>query len=618
MSVDNPARQVVFTNKAQCRDCYRCVRVCPVKAIRMHEGQAAVVEGRCIACGTCVRECPQQAKSFRNDLARTMRLFEPGAKVAASLAPSFAAVFPRWQQRRLASGLRRLGFSYVGETAIGAYQVARQTAALANAHPESACVCTACPAVVRYVERYRPALLPNLVPVVSPMIAHAKHIRKRLGDEVRVVFIGPCIAKKAEAERPEFAGLVDCVLTFVELAEWFQREGIDLAGCEESDFDETPDGDARLFPLEGGASRTAGWAADLLSGEMEVASGFDEVRTALDGIGDEGTPHVIEPLFCPQGCVNGPAIPDERNPFTRRTDVLEYAAANPGREIAAGDVEMSLPVAPRFPAMRSTAAKASRTVSAGMPDGLFTFFEVWQDADPPIQEEEIRRALEMTGKAREEDQLNCGACGYPTCRDKAIAVIRGLAEPAMCMPYMKRLAEQRVDRIIETSPNGIVILDDQLKILSMNPAFRRFFMCSEAVCGQPISYLMDPELFERLATGQEQIVEMTVEHRKYNLVCHEIIYPLPEERQYVGIFVNITNSRMSQQQLDRLRARTVLQARELLEHQIQMAEQLARFLGESTAKGEDLVEKLMLLAEGEHEGGEKPKGQWLRDMYTSK
>lgn len=586
--MDNPARQVVFTNKAQCRDCYRCVRVCPVKAIRMHEGQANVVDDRCIRCGTCVRECPQGAKSFRNDIDHTVRLFAPRLKIAASLAPSFAAVFPRSQQRRLASGLRRLGFSYIAETAIGAYAVAQQTALLANRNPNAPCICTACPAVVRYVERYRPELLRYLAPVVSPMLAHARHIREELGDDTRVVFIGPCVAKKAEAERPEHAGLVDAVLTFTELAEWFAREGIDLAACEESEFDEVPEGDARLFPLEGGAVRTAGWTVDLLSGEVVVASGFDEVCTALNSIGEDGGPHVIEPLFCAQGCINGPAMPGERNPFARRGDVLDYAAANRGR-----------------------------TPAQAPPPGLFTYFEVYQAPESPISEEEIRRVLEMTGKARDQDQLNCGACGYPTCRDKAMAVIRDMAEPEMCIPHMKRLAEQRVDRIIETSPNGIVILDEQLRILNMNPAMRRFFMCSEAVFGQPISYLMDPEPFERLATGQELLIDVTVEHKKYNLVCHQIIYPLREERQYVGIFVNITNSRMSQQKLDRLRAQTVLQARELLEHQIQMAEQLARFLGESTAKGEDLVEKLMLLAEREGEPADGKKGSW-RDTYTSK
>jgi iron only hydrogenase large subunit-like protein len=589
MGDDNPARQVVFTNKAQCRDCYRCVRVCPVKAIRMHGGQAAVVEERCIDCGTCVRECPQHAKSFRDDVDRTVRLLASGVRVAASVAPSFAAVYPEWQQRRLTSALRRLGFCYVGETAIGAYQVARETAAIVAAQPNRALICTACPAVVRFVERYRPELVANLVPVVSPMLAHARHIRRRLGDDVRVVFIGPCVAKKAEADRPEFAGLVDCALTFAELAQWFQREGIDLAEGEESDFDEIPAGPSRLFPLVGGCVRTAGWSTDLLAGEVRVASGFSEVCTALDALGEESVPHVLEPLFCVQGCINGPAMPDARNLFNRRGDVLRYAAAAPGPS----------PAECRRPE-------------------LSTRFTSRAANEPAVSEEQIRAALEMTGKVRDEDQLNCGACGYANCRDKAVAVIRGLAEPEMCIPHMKRLAEQRADRIVDTSPNGIVILDEHLKILRMNSAFRKFFMCSDALYGQSISNLLDPEPFERLASGQDQLIETTVEHRRYNLVCHQVMYPLREERQFVGIFVNVTHSRNNEEKLDHLRTQTILQAQELLEHQLQMAENIARFLGESTAKGEDLVEKLMVLAEEEGDTSQRKKGQWLRDMYTSK
>lgn len=594
-----PASQVVFTNKARCRDCYRCVRVCPVKAIRMHAGQAYVVEERCLACGTCVRECPQQAKSFRNDVDRAIRLMQSPGRKAASIAPSFAAVFPEWQRRRLPSALRRLGFSYVGETAIGAYHVATETARLVARRPGRRHISTACPAIVRYVERYRPAQVPDLVPVVSPMIAHARHIRQKLGAEAKVVFIGPCVAKKAEAERPELSGAVDCVLTFTELAEWLEREAVDLSACEESDFDEMPQGAARLFPLEGGSVRTAGWTADLLDRDCIAASGFEEVAAALDSEPSAAAPHVIEPLFCPQGCINGPAMPDSPGCFRRRSDVLQYATPVPDAHSRAAPL----------PSQPQNWLDLAATFSPGA------------GSEPAVAEDEIRRVLERTGKANLEDQLNCGACGYRTCREKAIAVLQGLAEPEMCIPYMKRLAEQRTDRIIETSPNGIVILDGELNILHMNPAFRRFFLSSDAVCGQPISYLMDPGPFERLVAGEE-LIEMVVEHDRYNLVCHQILYPLKEERQFVGIFVNITTSQASQQQLDRLRSETVLQARELLENQLQMAETIARCLGENAARSEDLLDKLVRMAEQkETEPGEarrRVKQSWLRDTYTSR
>ena len=588
-------QHVVYTNKAQCRDCYRCVRMCPVKAIRMQDGQAYVEPARCIACGTCVRECPQGAKTVRDDVDVARRLVRAGPRSAASLAPSFAAAFPVWQHGRLVAALRRLGFAYVGETAIGAAHVARATAEIVHHKSNRSHVCTACPAVVSYVERYRPQLVDTLVPVVSPMLAHARHIRRTLGDPVNVVFIGPCIAKKAEAERPEHRGAVDCVLTFTELRRWLETEDIDLAACEESTFDEKPAGSAQLFPLEGGCIRTMGWTTDFLDARVLPVSGFQEISEAFSSLDETAQPLVIEPLFCSRGCVNGPAMETDRNMFSRRKRVLDYARQSEEKTAVAAD-----------------------------PAGLETVFqrEAVNDAQE-ISEEAIRQVLNKTGKAAEENQLNCGACGYSTCREKAIAVIRGLAQPEMCMPYMKRLAEQRVDRIIETSPNGIVILDEHLHILGMNPAFRRYFHCSETVCGRPISHLMDPEPFERLATGQEQLVERTVSHKKYDLVCHQVHYPLPEDKQYVGIFVNVTNTQSSQRKLDELRTQTVLQARELLNQQMHLAETVASALGESTARGEALLDRLMLLAEQQEHDDEstatsRVREKWLRDTYTSK
>ncbi len=594
MTTNGASEHVVYTNKAQCRDCYRCVRVCPVKAIRMQDGQAYVEPSRCIACGTCVRECPQGAKAVRDDVEIARRLVSGHGRTAVSLAPSFAAAFPAWQHGRLVAALRRLGFDYVGETAIGAAHVAKATAEIVHRKSNRTHLCTACPAVVSYVERYRPNLVDALVPVVSPMLAHARHIHRTLGEKTRVVFIGPCVAKKLEAERPEHAGDVDCALTFTELQRWLEAEDIDLAACEESAFDEKPTGEAQLFPLEGGCVRTMGWSTDILDGRVLAISGVNEIDDAFAALEETAQPLVVEPLFCARGCVNGPGMTTERNTFSRRKRVLDYA--------------------------RKLDEATQDPPSA---DELATGFErLALNENQEISEEAIRNVLNKTGKGSEENQLNCGACGYSTCREKAIAVIRGLAEPEMCLPYMKRLAEQRVDRIIETSPNGIVILDERLQILGMNPAFRRYFHCTDTVCGRPISHLMDPEPFERLATGEEQLVERTVHHKKYDLVCHQVHYPLPEDKQYVGIFVNVTNTQSSQRKLDELRTQTVLQARELLNQQMNLAETVATALGESTARGEALLDRLMLLAEQQEQDDEsaaaKAGEKWLRATYTSK
>jgi uncharacterized Fe-S cluster-containing protein len=423
------------------------------------------------------------------------------------------------------------------------------------------------------------------------MLAHAAHIHEKLGKDASVIFIGPCVAKKAEADRPENQGQVDCVLTFTELAEWFGREGIDLSVCEESHFDEEPEGESRYYPLVGGSMKTASLTTDCLAEDLVSVSGFADIREALENA-DSRHSMIIEPLFCQQGCINGPAIPVGENAYLKRNSVLNYAGVNHG--ITPEDVPARVGLRARF-----------------NPAGI---------DETPVTEEQIREVLEKTGKASPEDQLNCGACGYVSCREKAIAVIRGMAELEMCIPHMKRLAEQRTDRIIETSPNGIVITDEHLNIISMNPAFRSFFMCSEAVCGKPISYLMDPDPFERLASGKEGLIETVATHPNYSLICHEILYSLPEEKQFVGIFVNITRMKADKKKLDHLRGQTILQARELLEHQINMAQTIAKFLGESTAESECLLDKLMLMAGDESDSDSEGRygTQWIKDTYTSK
>ncbi len=556
----------------------------------MENGQAYVEPDRCINCGTCIRECPQGAKTYRNDLELARQLVASGDPVAASIAPSFSAVFTSWQQKRIPSVLRMMGFTYVAETAIGAYYTAKATEQYVKDHPEKSHICTACPAVVSYIEKYRHDCVDALTPIVSPMIAHGRRIKKKLGKKTKVIFIGPCVAKKDEAQWPQVAGAIDCVLTFAELRAWMELENVSLEGCEESPFDEVPAGAARYFPLTGGCLRTADMATDVLDENTVCISGYEELDQSLQRIESGGQNLVIEPLFCPQGCINGPAIANKDNLYERRHGVIEYAD-KPMAEVDESDVP---------------------------PDTSISYAVQHTAAETRITEDEIKKVLERTGKAEKENQLNCGACGYPSCYAQAVAVLQGMAEPETCLPYMRRLAEQRTDRIIDTSPNGIVILDKKLRILNMNPAFRKMFKCSEATCGKLVSVLMDPEFFEKLIDRDDTSpVTEFVDHKNYNLICHQIAYALPEENQYVGIFVDITNTQANQQKLSKLRQLTIMQAGELLEHQTKMAQQIAELLGQSAAKGEDLVEKLMALAREESTGLTKEDRNWLKDIYTS-
>ena len=554
---------MVFTSKARCRDCYRCVRVCPAAAIKMQDGQAQVLPERCIACGTCIVNCPQHAKEYRPELAKVLDLLAADQSVAISLAPSFVSYFQEWECKRLPSALRMAGFRVVGETALGAWHSALATKAYITENAGKSHICTACPAVVNYVNRCFPELKDALVPVASPMRMHARLIKEKM-PRSKVVFAGPCVAKKDEACWLSAKDEVDAALTFEELDELLRIKEIDLKRCEESSFDQAVPGDARLFPLEGGLLRTAGMDDKLLSSNTLAISGFRELKQALEDMREAAEPMIIEPLWCKNGCIAGPSFSNGQNFVAGRRKVLAFHQKNPGEPDAA----------------------LSKFTGTG-------FDSSFHQQKAAYTEEMIREVLRKTGKHTESDELNCTSCGYASCREKAIAVIDGLAEIEMCMPFMRRKAESRFETIIARDPNGIVLLADDLTILHMNPAFKKMFSCSDALIGRKISYLIDPDSFEKLAGGSEEVIRNVMHFAPYNLICHVVAYSLPEEKQYAGVFMDITDRQSSRDKLDELKSEALFKAQELVDHQIGMAQELARFLGEHTAKGEVLLKKLI-------------------------
>ncbi len=546
-----------------CRDCYKCVRICPVNAIQMKNAQASVIAEKCISCGRCIKQCPQGAKQSRSDVEMVKDILSSGKKAAVSLAPSFVSVFGSWEQKRLPSAFRKMGFTFIAETAVGAYYSAKRTAEYIEEHSNSAHICSACPVVVNYIEKHQPSLIKNIVPVVSPMIAHAKIIKQQKGKNTPIVFIGPCVAKKQEASRPEYTGYIDAVLTFEEFKNLLEEYKIDLHKLEESSFDDKPKGDAQLFPLEGGLLKTASMDNDRISDNTIALSGNVDVRETLSSLTDSKEKYIIEPLWCRNGCINGPGMPKELNKFSSRSKVIEYAVTNNTDE---DNIDLRL-----------TTYYTNQSSS----------FRV------DFSDEEIAAVYERTSKSNPENQLNCGACGYHTCRENAIAVLQGIAEEEMCIPHMRRVAEQKSNTILDKAPNGIVVLDEKLKIISINPSFKKMFSCTDAILGKPISYLIDQDPFEKLVSDPEQVIKKIIRYNSYNLVCNQIHYAIPDDNQYIGVFVDITNVEDNEEKLTNLKKETVIQAQELMEHQIEMAQQMAKFLGENTAKGEMLMRNLI-------------------------
>ncbi len=562
---------VISTDKAKCRDCYRCVRVCPIKAICISDGQARVDSERCILCGTCVRECPQQAKHVRNDLGKVAEMLAASGLTVASVAPSFPAAFADYGSGFLPAALRKLGFGMVTETAVGAELVAAATAKLIEER-KTCWVTSACPVVVNLIERYFPDMCGNITPIVSPMVAHARYLKAKFGEDTKVVFIGPCSAKKGEAET-DGNGVVDAVLTFEELHQALADADIKVQALQPVPFDDVRPRNAQLFPLEGGLAKTASIASGLLREDFVGISGEAYVREMISHLSGDSPIRLFEALFCPGGCINGACMGSSKDVFARRGRVLQYSK----RKTYEAEEEFDPATAP--------AVDLSREI------------ERQPFVKPMFSEEQIRSVMAQTGKLTIEDELNCGACGYSSCRENALAVLSGMAESSMCLPWMRHMAESKTYQIIDNSPNGIVMVDNALNIVSLNPAFANMFSCTDSILGKSIAVLMDPADFEKVAAEVvDRINGQAVALPQYNLIASQSIYRIEGENVLVGIFANITKTKEDEDRIAKMQAETLANAERVIDKQMRMAQEIASILGETTSETRVLLRRLTDLA----------------------
>ena len=411
-----------------CKRCYSCIRECPAIAIRVENGQAVVITERCISCGHCVTVCSQNAKATRIDIAHVVNDILPGGNAVALVAPSFPASFPD-DYDKIPSALRKLGFGKVCEAAFGADMISPFYIKEIETNGRKTIISSACPAVYNYIEMYYTELIPNLAGVVSPMIAMGRYIKEHIGKDKKVVFIGPCIAKKSEYKDEAVEGAIDSVLTFAELKEIFEKNNILTSKLEDGDFDPPYGLTGKSFPLAGGLIKTADISDDILEKEIIVVEGREKVEEILNEL-SEG--HInakfIDILFC-EGCIKGPAIDSSLNYYSRKEKVIDYI----NDRIKAADKQVW-----------KSSLYGSRDVDLSRE---FTNRNM-RLAEP--SEERIKEILAESNKFTKQDELNCRSCGYATCRDYAIAIAKGLAENDMCLPYLITKLENAYTELQET------------------------------------------------------------------------------------------------------------------------------------------------------------------------
>ncbi|OQB53664.1 MAG: Periplasmic (Fe) hydrogenase large subunit [Firmicutes bacterium ADurb.Bin146] len=543
--------------QSNCKNCYKCIRHCPVKSIRFSGNQAHIIGDECILCGQCFVVCPQNAKEIADNTEKAKVLIASGHKVIASIAPSFIANYNGIGIKSLEKGLKKLGFYAVEETAIGAKLVKDKYDEMLKEGNRDIIITSCCHSVNLLIQKHHPKVLPYLADVLSPMQAHSLDIKKRYPDSI-TIFIGPCLAKMDEAER--YTGITDCVLTFDDLTQWLEKEKIEL----EKDIDETQNSKTRLFPTTGGILKTMLCEQDNYT--YIAIDGIENCKAALKDI-EEGGLHkcFIEMSACTGSCIGGPVMEKHHAiPIKGYKEVTKYAGKSDYSVQKLTDDQMQkshLPI-------------------------------VLKQEYP--SENEIVNILAQMGKFKKEDELNCGSCGYDSCREKAIAVFQGKADYSMCLPFLQARTQSFSDTIIGNTPNGIFVLNESFEVQQINKSALSLMNIRSAsdVLGEPVIRILDPKDFINVRNSGNAIRDKKVylaEYEKY--VEMTIIY----DREYkiiLCIMRDVTEEYKIKEKKEAVNKKTVETADKVVEKQMRVVQEIASLLGETVAETKIALTKL--------------------------
>lgn len=543
--------------KSNCKNCYKCIRHCPVKSIRFSGNQAHIIGNECILCGQCFVVCPQDAKAIVDETEKVKVLIQSGSPVYVSLAPSFIANYDGVGIETMQDALCKLGFAGVEETAIGATMVKTEYERMLHEEHRDIVITSCCHSVNLLIQKYFPKELQYLADVLSPMQTHCRDIKKRFPD-AKTVFIGPCVAKKDEADYYE--GIVDAVLTFEELTRWLEAEHIELKKKSE----ENDNSRARFFPTTGGILKTM---AQNEPGYTYLAiDGVENCIAALRDIENGNLHHCfVEMSACVGSCIGGPVMEKyHRSPVKDYISVSNYAGEHD------------------FPVDQPDEVQMRKT---------FTYIE--RHSQMPT-EDEIRDILRQMGKMKPSDELNCGSCGYNTCREKAVAIFQNKAEISMCLPYLKDKAESFSDSIVNNTPNGLIVLNEKLEVQQINNAARKIMNIRSAsdVLGDLVVRILDPKVFlEVLNTGRD-VRDQRIYLAEYGKYVEQTVIYDKEYRLLICIMRDVTDEESEREKKENISRQTVEIADKVVDKQMRIVQEIASLLGETAAETKIALTKL--------------------------
>lgn len=548
-------------SKANCKNCYACLRVCPVHAIKVKNEQVNIIKERCIACGRCFKVCPQNAKLIKSERDMVKHYIKGKHKVVASIAPSFAAIFGE-NSNKLPRALKILGFDYVEETASIVEKIINEYDKYANLEDGKTYITSFCPPINELIQKYYPEISTSIIPVASPAILHSRELKEIYGKDIKVVFIGPCLAKKADSHDEKS---IDIALTFEELENWLKDENINIEELEEESFDYVSK-DKRLLPIIGGPTKQI--EARNPKKDIIQVDGIDDcMEIVKEIINGKFKNSLIEMNSCRHSCINGSGMPyNNINCYERKENLKRYAKLCNERYIQKIDYDES-----------NKNKKSNVSIKKEfLPKPIIL--------NQPSQEE-LTKILNDMGKYEKSDELNCGNCGYHTCIEKAISVYNNMSEIEMCIPFMREKAENLSSIIFDTTPNIIAILDKNLDIIKLNLAAQKFFdISNQKAKGLPILMFLEEEKFKKVMESNINIYkEKTTLNFNQATVLESIIW-LEKNQVALWIADDITKDEKLQEKMKNMKIDAVSMAQKVINKQMTVAQEIASLLGETTAE----------------------------------
>lgn len=543
--------------KSNCKNCYKCIRHCPVKSIRFSGNQAHIISDECILCGQCFVVCPQNAKEITDSTEKVKVLLMGEAPVIASIAPSFIANYDGCGIESMREALKKLGFYDAEETAVGAAMVKTEYERLLQEDKRDVLISSCCHSVNLLIQKYFPKLLPYLADVVSPMQAHCSDIKRRIPD-AKTVFIGPCVSKKDEAEA--YGDIVDAVLTFEELTAMFDEKGIQ----PEKNITHDEHSLERFFPTTGGILKT------MQQREPDYTyMAVDGVENCINALRDieSGSVHkcFIEMSACSGSCIGGPVMEKyHRSPVRDYQAIANYAGKY------------------GFATEQPERAEMHKS-----------FAYIGVNSDIP-DEGKIKEILRQMGKSRPDQELNCGSCGYNTCREKAVAIYQGKAEISMCLPYLKDKAENFSDIITRNTPNGVIVLNDMLEVQQINEAAQKILNIRfpSDVLGEQVVRVLDPIPFLEVQNNGRGIYNVRTYLADYNRYIDQTIVPDNNSGLLICLMHDVTDEEKQREKKENITRQTIEVADKVVEKQMRIVQEIACLLGETAAETKTALSKL--------------------------